>query len=167
MNTAAGEKQSFQVWIDADACPKVIKDILFRAAQRLEFQLTLVANHALITPPSPYISALQVSSGFDVADDYIVEHVCAGDIVITGDIPLAADLIAKEALVLTPRGERFTPNNIGARLNMRDFMEDMRSTGDVRGGPAPLNHNDRMQFANALDRLLAQRAKPPKSIDKQ
>ena len=167
MNTAAGEKQSFQVWIDADACPKVIKDILFRAAQRLEFQLTLVANHALTTPPSPYISALQVSSGFDVADDYIVEHVCAGDIVITGDIPLAADLIAKEALVLTPRGERFTPNNIGARLNMRDFMEDMRSTGDIRGGPAPLNHNDRMQFANALDRLLAQRAKSLKSINKQ
>jgi uncharacterized protein YaiI (UPF0178 family) len=166
VNTAAGERQSFQVWIDADACPKVIKDILFRAAQRLEFQLTLVANHALSTPPSAYISALQVSSGFDVADDYIVEHVCAGDIVITGDIPLAADLIAKDALVLTPRGERFTANNIGARLNMRDFMEDMRSTGDVRGGPAPMNHNDRMQFANALDRLLAQRAKSPKSINK-
>ena len=118
MNTAAGERQDFQVWIDADACPKVIKEILFRAAQRLRFQLTLVANHALTTPPSPFIRALQVSSGFDVADDYIVEHVSAGDIVITGDIPLAADLIAKSALVLTPRGERFTANNIGARLNM-------------------------------------------------
>ncbi|MEH6567653.1 MAG: YaiI/YqxD family protein [Halioglobus sp.] len=167
MNTAADKRQEFQVWIDADACPKVIKEILFRAAQRLGFQLTLVANHALTTPPSPFISALQVSSGFDVADDYIVEHVSAGDIVITGDIPLAADLIAKNALVLTPRGERFTTNNIGARLNMRDFMEDMRSTGEVRGGPAPLNHNDRMQFANALDRLLAQRTIPPKSTHKQ
>ena len=167
MNTAAGKSQDFQVWIDADACPKVIKEILFRAAQRLGFQLTLVANHALTTPPSPFINALQVSSGFDVADDYIVEHVNAGDIVITGDIPLAADLIAKNALVLTSRGERFTANNIGARLNMRDFMEEMRSTGEVRGGPAPLNHSDRMQFANALDRLLAQRTNPPKSTDKQ
>ncbi|MEH6583554.1 MAG: YaiI/YqxD family protein [Halioglobus sp.] len=148
-----------QIWVDADACPKVIKEILFRSAQRLKIQLTLVANHALTTPPSPYIKALQVSSGFDVADDLIVQRATAGDLVITGDIPLAAELIAKGALVLTHRGERFTANNIGARLNMRDFMEEMRASGGVHGGPPPLGHNDRMQFANALDRLLARQLK--------
>ncbi|MFK8048188.1 MAG: YaiI/YqxD family protein [Halioglobus sp.] len=152
----------FQIWVDADACPKVIKEILFRAANRLKVKLTLVANHALTTPPSPLIRSLQVSSGFDVADDFIVEQVAGGDIVITSDIPLAAELIAKDALILTHRGERYTANNIGARLNMRDFMEEMRSTGEVRGGPPPLNHNDRMQFANALDRLLAQQIKASK-----
>ncbi|MEH6590910.1 MAG: YaiI/YqxD family protein [Halioglobus sp.] len=145
-----------RIWVDADACPKVIKEILFRVAQRLQIPLTLVANHALSIPPSPLINAIQVSSGFDVADDFIVQQVDAGDVVITSDIPLAAELIAKNALILTHRGERYTTNNIGARLNMRDFMEEMRSTGDVKGGPAPLNHNDRMQFANALDRLLTQ-----------
>jgi uncharacterized protein len=150
------DNSPLRIWVDADACPKVMKDILFRVAQRLQIPLTLVANHALDTPPSPLINAIQVSSGFDVADDYIVQQVNAGDVVITGDIPLAAELIAKQALILTPRGERFTANNIGARLNMRDFMEEMRSTGEVRGGPAPLSHNDRMQFANALDRLLTQ-----------
>lgn len=148
------------IWVDADACPKVVRDILFRAAQRTKTPMTLVANHVLPTPPSPLISALQVGSGFDVADDLIVQRVGTGDIVVTSDIPLAAEVIAKGALVITPRGERYTANNIGARLNMRDFMEEMRATGDVRGGPAPLNHNDRMQFANALDRLLAQQEKP-------
>lgn len=145
--------------MDADACPNAIKEILFRAAQRLHIPLTLVANHALKTPPHPNIRSLQVSSGFDVADDFIVEQVANGDLVITSDIPLAAELIAKGALVLTHRGERYTANNIGARLNMRDFMEEMRSTGEVRGGPPPLGQNDRMQFANALDRLLAQQLK--------
>ncbi len=159
MHTAPDEHHKFQIWVDADACPKVIKEILFRAAQRLGVRLTLVANHSLTTPPSPLITALQVSSGFDVADDLIVERSAVGDIVITGDIPLAAELIAKGALVLTPRGERFTANNIGARLNMRDFMEEMRSTGAVGGGPPPLGHTDRMQFANTLDRLLAQQLK--------
>lgn len=160
------EEHRFQIWVDADACPKVVKEILFRAAQRMSIKLTLVANHALTTPPSPLIQSLQVSSGFDVADDFIVEQVVAGDIVITSDIPLAAELIAKDALILTHRGERYTANNIGARLNMRDFMEEMRSTGEVHGGPPPLNHNDRMQFANALDRLLTQHKKQQMSKDK-
>lgn len=159
MNTTTGESGEFQIWVDADACPKVIKEILFRAAQRLKVCVTLVANHALVTPPSPLINALQVTSGFDVADEFIVEHSLPGDLAITGDIPLAAELIAKKVLVLTHRGERLTANNIGPKLNMRDFMEEMRSTGEVRGGPAPLNHNDRMQFANALDSLLARRLK--------
>jgi len=155
-----------RIWVDADACPKVIKEILFRASQRLNIRLTLVANHALVTPPSPLINAVQVSSGFDVADDLIVQQASAGDIAITGDIPLAAELIAKKVLILTPRGERFTANNIGARLNMRDFMEEMRSTGEVRGGPPPLNHGDRMQFANALDRLLATQLKNKQGVSR-
>jgi uncharacterized protein YaiI (UPF0178 family) len=143
------------IWVDADACPKVIKDILFRAAQRVELPLTLVANQALATPPSPYIKSVQVPAGFDVADNYIVQQCNEGDLVITGDIPLAAEVIAEGALVLTSRGERFTANNIGPRLNMRDFMEEIRSTGAITGGPPPLSHADRTQFANQLDRILA------------
>lgn len=144
-----------QIWVDADACPVVIKEILFRAANRLPCQLTLVANHAMKIPPSKYISFLQVASGFDVADDEIVTHVNAGDIVITGDIPLASDVIDKGAYVLSPRGEEYTANNIKPRLNMRDFMETMRSSGIQTGGPPPLSQTDRRNFANALDRLLA------------
>jgi uncharacterized protein YaiI (UPF0178 family) len=143
------------IWVDADACPKVIKDILFRAAQRVELSLTLVANQPLVTPPSPYIKSVQVPAGFDVADNYIVQQCNEGDLVITGDIPLAAEVIAEGALVLTSRGERFTANNIGPRLNMRDFMEELRSTGAITGGPPPLSHVDRMQFANQLDRILS------------
>jgi uncharacterized protein len=146
------------IWVDADACPKVIKEILFRAAQRIELPLTLVANQPLVTPPSPYIKSIQVEAGFDVADNFIVQSCAEGDLVITGDIPLAAEVIDKGALVLTARGERFTANNIGPRLNMRDFMEEMRSSGAISGGPPPLDHGDRMQFANQLDRMLAKAA---------
>jgi uncharacterized protein YaiI (UPF0178 family) len=146
------------IWVDADACPGAIKDILFRAAQRTGLQLTLVANHALSVPPNANIRMLQVSSGFDVADDEIVKLVNEGDLVITSDIPLAAEVIAGGAHVLSPRGERYTADNIGPRLNMRDFMDTMRSSGMQSGGPPPLNAQDKQLFANQLDRLLAKAA---------
>lgn len=141
--------------MDADACPGAIKEILFRAAQRTGLRLTLVANHALPVPPNGNIRALQVSSGFDVADDEIVRRVSPGDLVITGDIPLAAEVIEKGAQVLSARGERLTADNIKPRLNMRDFMDTMRSSGMQSGGPPPLNNQDRQLFANQLDRILA------------
>lgn len=145
------------IWIDADACPKVVKDILFRAAQRTQTPLTLVANQYIPKPTSPLIKAVQVGQGFDVADNYIVEHSQAGDLVVTADIPLAAELVNKSVLALNPRGELYTEDNIRQRLAMRNFMEEMRSTGQVSGGPPPLNQSDRQTFANALDRLLAQK----------
>jgi uncharacterized protein YaiI (UPF0178 family) len=151
----------FTVWVDADACPNVVKEVLFKAAVRVQRPLVLVANHTVQTPPSPWISSLQVSAGFDVADDYIVEQLQAGDLVITADIPLAAEIIEKGGLVITPRGERFTAENIGQRLNMRDFMETMRSSSiQVGGGPPPLSARDKQVFANALDRYLAQAMRP-------
>ena len=143
------------IWVDADACPGAIKDILFRAAQRTGLQLPLVANHALPVPPHGNIRMLQVGSGFDVADDEIVRLCAGGDLVITADIPLAAEVIAKGAHVLSARGERLTADNIKPRLNMRDFMETMRSSGMQSGGPPPLNNQDKQRFANELDRLLA------------
>jgi uncharacterized protein YaiI (UPF0178 family) len=143
------------IWVDADACPGVIKEILFRAAQRTGLQLTLVANHALPVPPHANIRMLQVSSGFDVADDEIVKMVRPHDLVITSDIPLAAEVIDKGAHVLSARGERLTADNIKPRLNMRDFMDTMRSSGVQSGRPPPLNNQDKQQFANQLDRLLA------------
>lgn len=144
------------IWVDADACPKVIREILFRAATRVECPLTLVANHSLPMPNSPWISAHQVPQGFDVADDYIVQQVNSGDLVITSDIPLAAEVIEKGAAVISPRGEQFTRNNIRQRLNMRDFMDTMRSSSlEVGGGPPALGDRDKMEFANALDRYLA------------
>jgi uncharacterized protein YaiI (UPF0178 family) len=148
-----------KIWVDADACPKVIKEILYRAANRAETELILVANQALSIPGSHWIKSIQVSSGFDVADNYIVQQVDAGDLVVTGDIPLAAEVIEKGGYVISHRGEKYTRNNIGPRLNMRDFMEEMRSTGDVKGGPPPLNHTDRQTFANALDQMLAKLSK--------
>lgn len=144
------------IWVDADACPTVIKDILYRAAERKQLSLILVANQPLRVPPSKFIQTLQVSAGFDVADDAIAERCKAGDLVITADIPLAAEVIKKGGQALSPRGELFTPNNIGSRLNMRDFMDTMRSSGEHTGGPAPLHQRDRMQFANELDKILAQ-----------
>jgi hypothetical protein len=144
------------IWVDADACPKVIRDILFRAAERTGVPLTLVANQPLRTPPSPHIRSLQVAAGFDVADNEIVRRVTAGDLVITADIPLAAEVIEKGALALNPRGELYTAQNIRARLNMRDFMETMRSSGVVTDGPPALNQTDRKAFADQLDRWLAQ-----------
>jgi uncharacterized protein YaiI (UPF0178 family) len=145
-----------QIWIDADACPGVIKEILFRAAQRTGVQLTLVANQFLRVPAAANISMIQVAQGFDVADNEIVKRAGAGDLVITSDIPLAAEVIEKGGLALSPRGELHTAENIGARLNMRDFMDTMRASAvDVGGGPPPLNQSDRMAFANHLDAWLA------------
>ena len=144
-----------KIWVDADACPVVIRGMLCRAANRAEITVTFVANQFIRVDPSPYIKSIQVPQGFDVADDEIVKRVHAGDLVITGDIPLAADVIKKGAYVLNPRGEEYTKNNIGQRLQMRNFMEEMRNSGTATGGPAPMNQRDRQQFANALDRLLA------------
>ncbi len=146
-----------QIWVDADACPAVIKDILFRVAERLGLQLTLVANRLLRVPPSPYIRALQVPKGFDVADAEIVDRVADGDLVVTADIPLAAALIDKGALALSPRGEFFDRDNIRERLAMRDFMEGLRGSGVDIAGPAALSQADRQAFATQLDRFLARR----------
>ena len=143
------------VWVDADACPKAVKEILFKAANRTKILTIFVANQYLPLPPSPFLQMQQVESGFDVADDKIVEQVQAGDLVITSDIPLAAEVIEKKALVLTSRGEAYTQQNIGQRLNMRDFMETMRSSMQVGGGPPPMGSKDVQAFANALDRYLA------------
>lgn len=145
-----------RIWVDADACPVAIKEILFRAAQRAQVHVTLVANHALRTPPSPYIRSIQVAGGFDVADNEIVGLVAPGDLVVTQDIPLAAAVIAKGALAVHPRGELFTPDTIQQRLTMRNFMEELRSTGVNTGGPAALHPRDKQAFANQLDRWLAQ-----------
>jgi len=147
--------QGISIWVDADACPKVIREILFRAATRVEVPLTLVANHALPVPKSPLIKTLQVAQGFDMADNFIVQQVRENDLVITSDIPLAAEVIEKGAQVISPRGERYTRNNVRQRLNMRDFMETMRSSGEVTGGPPALGPRDRQAFANALDSYLA------------
>jgi len=147
------------IWVDADACPAVVKDILYRAAQRWRRPLTLVANQMLRTPPSAWVRAVQVPRGFDVADAYIVEHAAAGDLVITGDIPLAAQVLDKQVLVLSPRGERYTADTIRERLSMRDMMEELRSAGIDTGGPAAFSQADRRAFANALDRLMLARAR--------
>ncbi|WP_346838448.1 YaiI/YqxD family protein [Microbulbifer sp. SAOS-129_SWC] len=144
-----------KIWIDADACPVVIKEILFRAAERTQTEITLVANQSVRVPPSRFIKSLQVSSGFDVADNEIVQRCAAGDLVITSDIPLAAEVIDKGAEALSPRGERHTKANIRARLNMRDFMDTMRASGVHTGGPPALNQQDRKAFADQLDRWLA------------
>lgn len=144
-----------KIWVDADACPTVIKDILYRAVERKQLELILVANQMLRVPPSKWIKTKQVASGFDVADDFIAQSCEAGDIVITADIPLAADVIKKGGQALSPRGELYTTANIGSRLNMRDFMDTMRSSGEHTGGPPPLHQRDRMAFANELDKLLA------------
>ncbi|MGD9858719.1 MAG: YaiI/YqxD family protein [Marinobacterium sp.] len=144
-----------KIWVDADACPVVIKEILFRAADRTGLELTLIANHAIKVPPSANIRAIQVSGGFDVADHEIVRRCEAGDLVITSDIPLAAELLDKGAMALTPRGEQFTAENIRGRLNMRDFMETMRASGVQSGGPAAMSQSDRQAFANQLDRLIS------------
>ncbi len=148
-----------QIWVDADACPKVIKEILFRAAQRVGIQLTLVANQALSVPRSSHIRTVQVPPGFDVADNHIAQQVEKDDLVVTADIPLAADVIAKGALALNPRGELYTEENIRQRLTMRDFMDTLRSSGVDTGGPPALSQADRQRFANQLDRLLAQSAR--------
>lgn len=147
-----------QVWVDADACPGVIRDILFRAAERVQVQVTLVANQWLRTPPSRFIRALQVPGGFDVADSAIVDRVQPGDLVVTQDIPLAARVLEKGAIALNPRGERYTPDTMAERLSMRNFMEELRGAGVQTGGPAAFHARDRQAFASELDRWLSQRA---------
>ena len=147
------------IWVDADACPNVIKEVLFRAADRTGMMVTLVANQPLKTPPSKFIRTLQVASGFDVADNEIVQRVEKNDLVITADIPLAAEVIEKGGIALNPRGERYTPDTIRERLNMRDFMDTMRASGIQTGGPNTLNQRDRQQFANELDKWLQQAAR--------
>nr|WP_310052314.1 YaiI/YqxD family protein [Lysobacter niabensis] len=151
--------QAAQVWVDADACPGVIKDILFRAAERAGVHVTLVANQWLRTPPSRFIRALQVPGGFDVADSAIVERVRSGDLVVTQDIPLAALVVDKGAIAINPRGERYTPDNMAERLSMRNFMEELRGSGVQTGGPAAFHARDRQAFANQLDTWLAQRSR--------
>ena len=148
-----------KIWVDADACPVAIREILFRASSRTGVKVTLIANQQVSVPRSPHINMIQVSSGFDRADDEIVKRLQAGDLVITSDIPLAADAIEKDGLVLSPRGERLTKDNIGARLNMRDFMESMRASGVATSGPPAFSQGDRKAFADQLDRLLAKAAK--------
>lgn len=144
------------IWVDADACPAVIKDILFKAARRTKLPLSLVANHSMSVPPDRHITLTQVPSGFDAADDYIEEKCEAGDLVITNDIPLAADVLAKNALALNNRGEEYDKSSIKQILGMRDFMETMRSSGEHTGGPKAFSQRDKQNFANALDRLLTQ-----------
>jgi hypothetical protein len=148
-----------KIWVDADACPAVIKEILFRAAKRTGVPLTLVANHPLRVPPSPCIRFLQVSSGFDVADKEIVKRLDAGDLVVTGDIPLAAEVIDKGGHALTPRGELYSADNIREHLVMRDFMDTLRASGIETGGPAALSQKDRQSFANQLDQFLTRHAR--------
>ncbi len=145
------------IWVDADACPRVIKDILYRAAERRGIPLTLVANQPLTVPPSRHIRTQQVGAGFDVADNHIVAQVAPGDLVITADIPLAAEVVEKGAQALDPRGELYTTENIRQRLNMRDFMDTLRSSGVDTGGPASLSQTERQAFANHLDRILTKR----------
>ena len=156
-----------RIWVDADACPRVIKDILYRAAQRVEVPLVLVANQPLQVPPSNLISTRQVAGGFDVADDYIVGQIEEGDIVVTADIPLAAEVVEKGALAINPRGELYNRNNIRQRLAMRDMMEEMRSSGAVSGGPPPLNQQDRQAFANQLDRLIVRLKNTQSSVQQE
>lgn len=144
-----------KIWVDADACPVVIKEILFRAAERAKVTVVLVANQAIPHPASDFIRSITVGRGFDLADNEIVSQANEGDLVITSDIPLAAEVLAKGAHALTPRGERHTQNNIQARLTMRDFMDTLRGSGQQGGGPPPLSATDRREFANQLDALIS------------
>ena len=143
------------IWVDADACPKAVKEVIFRAARRTEIVTTLIANQMLMTPPSPFIKAVQVPSGMDVADNEIVLRLAAGDLVITADIPLAAQVVEKGALALNPRGEWYTRENVQQLLSMRNFMQELRDSGTQTSGPSALSVRDVQNFANALDRWLA------------
>ena len=145
-----------QIWVDADACPNVIKEILFRAAERTRTPLILVANSILKIPPSRYVRSIRVETGFNVADNTIARKLKPGDLVITADIPLASEVIARNGHALNPRGEFYSKENIEERLAMRNFMDELRSTGVNTGGPATLNRKDRQAFANRLDQFLAQ-----------
>lgn len=148
----------FHIWVDADACPSVVKEILFRAAERKQVGLTLIANQRVAVPRSKYIKSVQVASGFDVADNEIVARCRAGDLIITADIPLAAEVMEKKAMALNPRGELYSEQTIKQKLGMRDFMESLRSSGIQTGGPPPLSQSDRREFANQLDKILTKHA---------
>ena len=152
---AISESRIMQIWVDADACPKVIKEILIRAAERLHVALILVANKPLRVPPSPHVRTVQVPAGFDVADHKIADDMDAGDLVVTADIPLAAQVIAKGGLALDPRGTLYTRDNIEECLTMRKLMDELRTSGIQMGGPPPFGHGDRHAFAQQLDRILA------------
>lgn len=143
-----------KIWVDADACPGVVKEILFRAAERASVMVVLVANQQISHPNSAYIKSMQVGRGFDVADNEIVKQAKAGDLVVTADIPLAADVLKQGCYALNPRGERYSKDTIAAKLNMRDFMDTLRASGTHTGGPPPLNQSDRQAFANQLDQLI-------------
>jgi len=145
------------IWVDADACPKVIKEVLYRAAEREQMMVTLVANQSLSVPPSRFLRTLRVAAGFDVADNEIVQRAQAGDLVITADIPLAAEVMEKGAVALNPRGERYSEATIRERLTMRDFMDTLRASGVQTGGPAALSQRDRQAFANELDKWFLQK----------
>lgn len=149
-----------QLWMDGDACPKIIKDILFRAVVRTKTLLVVVSNHSLTVPPSPYIKKCQVGAGFDVADNYIVDHMQPGDIVITADIPLANDVITKGGLALNPRGELYTIANVKQHLTMRNLNESLRSCNMISGGPPKISQKEVRNFANNIDRLLAKKSPP-------
>ena len=143
------------IWVDANACPRAVKDVIYRAARRTQVMTTLIANQMLLIPPSPFIKAVQVSAGMDVADSEIVLRLSAGDLVVTADIPLAALVVEKNALALNPRGEWYTRENVHALLSMRNFMQELRDSGTQTGGPSALSTRDVQNFANALDRWLA------------
>lgn len=152
-----------RIWVDADACPVVIRDIIVRAAERAHVHTTFVANQWVRLPASPWLQALQVPGGFDVADQAIVDRLAAGDLVVTQDIPLAAQAIERGADALHPRGERYTKDTIAERLSMRNFMDELRGAGVATGGPPTLHARDRQAFAAQLDRWLAHRARPSSS----
>lgn len=151
------QNNTVRIWVDADACPRAVKDVIYRAARRTQVLTTFVANQMLLTPPSPYIKALQVPAGMDVADNEIVLRLAAEDLVITADIPLAAQVVERGAVALNPRGEWYTCENVRALLSMRDFMQHLRDSGTQTGGPAALSVRDVQSFANALDAWLAKR----------
>ena len=148
-----------RIWVDADACPRDVKELVFRASQRLQVPVTLVANKTVFTPASPLVSMVQVRGGPDVADDHIVAHANAGDVAITADVPLAARLVARKVVTLNPRGELYDEDNVGERLAMRDLMTDLREQGIMTSGPAAYGPKDKQKFANALDRALQQAAR--------
>lgn len=153
--TAAGEAGRLRIWIDADAAPRDVKEIVFRAAQRLELPAIMVANQRLPTPlNNPFVESVLVQGGPDVADGYIADHAGAGDIAVTADIPLAAILVEKGVVVIDPRGEQYSEDNVRERLSIRDFMESLRGSGVETGGARPYGQKDRQAFAGALDRLL-------------
>ncbi|EQC43820.1 YaiI/YqxD family protein [Bacteriovorax sp. Seq25_V] len=150
---------NFKIWIDADACPKVIKEVVYKTCARTGVPVTLVANSYMTIPHSPLIRLIQVEQGADVADSYIVEHLEADDIIITADIPLASLVVEKGALAINPRGELYTEENISERLSMRDFMQDLRDSGMQTGGPAPFGPKDKESFANSLNKILTKKLK--------